>query len=84
MELEILEYNESGYKPLVSYNGWRVAVANCAQKWVDGQLTYMERHLLTDEVFVLLLGEVAFLLLLAFIIGIKVWRCNIKKALAQK
>ena len=36
MELEILEYNESGYNPLVSYNGGRVAVANCAQKWVDG------------------------------------------------
>ena len=57
MELEILEYHESGYKPLVSYDGWRVAIANSASKWIDGQITYMERHLLTDEVFVLLQGD---------------------------
>ena len=50
MELEILEYNESGYKPLVSYNGWRVAVANPSSGWIDGHITYMERHLATDEV----------------------------------
>lgn len=57
MELEILEYNESGYKSLVSYNGWRVAIANHHEKWTDGQITYVERHLLTDEVFVLLKGK---------------------------
>lgn len=57
MELEILEYNESGYKPLVSYNGWRVAVANPSSRWIDGCITYMERHLATDEVFVLLKGD---------------------------
>ena len=57
MELEILEYNESGYKGLVSYNGWRVALANPHPRWVDGQITYVERHLKTDEVFVLLSGE---------------------------
>lgn len=59
MELEILENNENGYHPLMSFGAWRVAVANPCDKWVDGKITFMERHLGTDEVFVLLKGNAA-------------------------
>ncbi len=55
MELEIFEYNAEGYKPLLAFDAWRVAMLN----WTDrfDKLTKLERHLLTDEVFVLLDGE---------------------------
>jgi len=57
MELEILENGMPGYHPLMRYEGWRVAVANACEKWVDGQIAYLERHMETDEVFVLLEGS---------------------------
>ena len=59
MGLEILENNENGYHPLVKFGAWRVAVANPCDKWVEGKVTFMERHMKTDEVFVLLRGEAA-------------------------
>ncbi len=56
--LEVLEYNGEGYKPLMHYGAWRVAIL----RWIVGlqpeAQTYMERHLQTDEVFVLLNGQV--------------------------
>ncbi len=55
--LEILEYEGEGYKPLVRFGAWRVAVL----RWITGlqpeNQTYMERHILTDEVFVLTNGQ---------------------------
>ncbi len=55
--LEILEYQGEGYKPLVHYGAWRVAIL----RWIAGlqpeNQTYMERHMQTDEVFVLLNGQ---------------------------
>ena len=59
MGLEILENNENGYHPLMRFGVWRVAVANPCDKWVEGNVTFMERHMKTDEVFVLLRGEAA-------------------------
>ena len=59
MGLEILENNENGYHPLLKFGAWRVAVANPCDKWVEGNVTFMERHMKTDEVFVLLRGEAA-------------------------
>jgi mannose-6-phosphate isomerase-like protein (cupin superfamily) len=56
MGLEILENNENGYHPLVKFGAWRVAVANPCDKWVEGKVTFMERNMKTDEVFVLLRG----------------------------
>lgn len=59
MALEILENNEYGYHPLVAFGAWRVAVANPCDKWVEGNVAFMERHMKTDEVFVLLKGNAA-------------------------
>ena len=45
-----------GYCPLVSYNGWRVAVANSCERLLEENICKLERHLKTDEVFILLQG----------------------------
>ena len=61
-QLEITEYDGPGYKPLVDFNGWRVAVANYMPKLELSQVDFLERHLETDEVFVLLQGEAGLLI----------------------
>ena len=55
--LEIKQYDGEGYHPLIDFGSWRVAIL----RWIDSmqpeKITYMERHTLTDEVFVLLSGK---------------------------
>ena len=53
--VEIHEYTGGGYKPLVDYESWRVAVLRYAEEFTA--VKGLERHLETDEVFVLLEGE---------------------------
>jgi hypothetical protein len=55
--LEIREYNEVGYRPLVDYGAWRVAVLNYIDELDVENIAAMERHDETDEVFVLLAGR---------------------------
>ncbi|HEX7598879.1 MAG TPA: hypothetical protein VF518_11735 [Polyangia bacterium] len=55
--LEIREYNEIGYRPLVDYGQWRVAALNYIDELLPQNLHAMQRHELTDEVFVLLAGR---------------------------
>lgn len=56
-ELEIYEYNEEGYKPMVAFESWRVAFLNYAERFDKNGIEKLERHTLTDEVFVLLEGK---------------------------
>ena len=58
--LEIKEYNGEGYDRTLTYGAWRVAFLNHAERFEN--TTYLERHLLTDEVFVLLCGEAELLI----------------------
>ena len=55
--LEIREYNEIGYRPLVDYGAWRVAVLRYIDELDVQAIAAMERHEETDEVFVLLAGR---------------------------
>ncbi len=57
LEIEILEYNGEGYSPVMNFEAWRVAVLNYAERFDEGSPAVLERHLLTDEVFVLLDGS---------------------------
>lgn len=57
MSIEIKDYCAGGYMPLISYNGWRVAVANYTERLLEENIVRLERHLKTDEVFILTLGE---------------------------
>jgi ureidoglycolate hydrolase len=55
--LEIRNYDGEGYKVLVKYAGWRVAVLRYIDELLPDKIDSMERHTQTDEVFVLLCGQ---------------------------
>ena len=55
-DLEIFEYNGVGYNPTMNFETWRVAIANFGEHFDEQRYNYLERHVLTDEVFVLLSG----------------------------
>ncbi|MDX9834208.1 MAG: hypothetical protein RBT36_03235 [Desulfobulbus sp.] len=55
--LEIHAYDGPGYRPLVDFQHWRVAVLNFSPNLLPEHLTSMQRHNDTDEVFVLLQGR---------------------------
>lgn len=56
-DLEIFEYEGVGYNPTMNYGEWRVAIANHGDHFDRTKYNYLECHLLTDEVFVLLSGD---------------------------
>lgn len=55
--LEIREHVDPGYKPLVDFGEWRVAMLHFSPDLLPENLTRMQRHNETDEVFVLLEGR---------------------------
>jgi ureidoglycolate hydrolase len=55
--LDVIEFAGEGYRPLIDCNGWRVAYLRYLDDLHPARITYMERHMQTDEVFVLLGGE---------------------------
>jgi hypothetical protein len=55
--LEIRSYEGEGYKALVDHGSWRVAILRFENGLLPGQQSSMERHMETDEVFVLTKGE---------------------------
>ena len=55
--LEIREHRISGYKPLVDYASWRVAILNFSDDLRSENISTLQRHNETDEVFVLLRGR---------------------------
>jgi len=55
--VEIVSHDGPDYKPLVDFESWRVAILNDADKFRRENTTFLERHNLTDEVFVLLEGD---------------------------
>lgn len=55
--VQIREYWGEGYKPLVDYDTWRVAILRFIKELRPENLKYLECHLETDEVFVLLSGQ---------------------------
>jgi hypothetical protein len=55
--LEISEFTGEGYKPLIDFGAWRVALLRWIESIQPDNIEYMERHTQTDEVFVLLEGQ---------------------------
>ena len=56
--LDVHDYTGEGYHAEARCGSWLVAIANAAERFTPEGLTYIERHMETDEVFVLLEGEV--------------------------
>jgi ureidoglycolate hydrolase len=54
--IDIAELPKEGYQPLVDYETWRVAVLKYCEDVRIENIKTMQRHLETDEVFVLLKG----------------------------
>ena len=55
--LEISEFSGIGYKPLIDYSTWRVAMLRFIDELIPDRVERVERHRETDEVFVLLAGQ---------------------------
>jgi ureidoglycolate hydrolase len=55
--LEIRDYVGVGYQPIVDYGTWRVAILRYHPELEPEEITTMQRHDCTDEVFVLLAGR---------------------------
>lgn len=55
--LEIHTYDGPGFRPVVQFGAWRVAVLNFIEHLLPQNLTNMQRHDETDETFVLLQGR---------------------------
>ncbi len=55
--LEIREYMDPGYKPVINFGEWRVAILNYLDEIRPERIGKMERHNETDEVFVMLKGQ---------------------------
>ncbi len=55
--LEIRDHQGEGYKPLIEYGDWRVAILRYLDALQPDRIDSMERHTETDEVFVLLHGQ---------------------------
>lgn len=61
-QIETLRYDENGYKSLVFFENWRVALMNDGPKTNLEGLSYFQKHDETDEVFVLLEGRCVLLM----------------------
>jgi hypothetical protein len=55
--LEIREFIAPGYQPVIDFETWRVAILNYLEEIHPERIDFMERHIETDEVFVLIKGQ---------------------------
>lgn len=55
--LEVHAHDGPDYKPLIDYMSWRVALMNYTSDLLPEKINRMQKHLETDEVFVLLAGR---------------------------
>lgn len=55
--VEAWAYEGDGYRPLVDYGTWRVALLRAAEDMLPEKIERLQRHDGTDEVFVLLQGR---------------------------
>ena len=53
---EIFDYANDGYQKLFHHQSWRIAILNYIDELEIEHIDYVEAHLETDEVFVLLAG----------------------------
>ena len=60
MNLEIYEPSSEGYEVKHRFDGWRIAYLCHADRF--DHITYLERHMETDEIFVLLSGTATLLI----------------------
>lgn len=55
--IDVTEYSGEGYKPMIDYESWRVAILRYCEELEVQNLKTMQKHDESDEVFVLLNGN---------------------------
>jgi len=55
--IEAHDISKPGFHPVVDFESWRVAIFNDAEIWQEKNISYLQKHDLSDEVFVLLEGS---------------------------
>lgn len=55
--MEVLEYTGIGYEPILAHRDWRIAILNYHPELLPENMTNFQKHMLTDESFVLLKGH---------------------------
>jgi mannose-6-phosphate isomerase-like protein (cupin superfamily) len=55
--IEIHEFTDPGYQPVIDFGEWRVAILNYLDEIHPERIESLERHNETDEVFVLIKGK---------------------------
>jgi hypothetical protein len=55
--IDVTAYEGIGYRPMIAYEGWRVAILRYIDELEIQNLAKMQKHNETDEVFVLLEGN---------------------------
>lgn len=55
--LEIKQYKDEGYMPLIDYESWRVAVLKYCDELLPENINKFQKHDESDEAFVLLQGN---------------------------
>ena len=53
--MKSFQYTDADFKVVYQNEGWKIGLLRCSERF--SALTRMERHLCTDEVFVLLSGQ---------------------------
>ena len=56
-KIDILEFDGPGYSTVMKFGAWRVAIINYCEHFDPKTPLKLERHMETDEVFVLLDGN---------------------------
>ena len=60
--LETKDINGIGYAPLFDFGEWRVAILRFIDELIPDRINYLERHLETDEIFILVDGKAILLI----------------------
>ena len=55
--IEKVSFPDSCYKPIIDFESWRVAVLRFCDDLIPEKIENMQKHLETDEVFVLISGS---------------------------
>lgn len=56
IHIEKADFPESGYQPIIDFESWRVAVLKFCDDLIPENIENMQKHMETDEVFVLVSG----------------------------
>ena len=55
--IEIHSHDDAGFKRMVEYKAWVAALLNDCEMYTPEKVSYFQKHMLTDEVFILLSGK---------------------------